>query len=72
MAKFTASQPTLPTDAESVDSRFMRRPVKGIGAQVSDTLTRPDTVIVVMLLSALIMLIMPWTFIISALVATDY
>ncbi len=72
MAKFTASQPTLPTDAESVDSRFMRRPVKGIGAQVSDTLTRPDTVMVVMLLSALIMLIMPWTFIFSALVATGY
>ena len=55
MAKFTASQPSLPTDAESVDSRFMRRPVKGVSAQISDTMTHPDTVLVIMLLSAMVM-----------------
>lgn len=72
MAKFTASQPSLPTDHEAVDSRFMRRPVKGVGEQIQDFLTRPDTVMMVMMMSAILLLIMPWTFILSGIIASLY
>jgi hypothetical protein len=72
MAKYTATQPSLPTDTESVDSRFMRRPVKGIGEQIQDTLTRPDTVMMFMLFCAALLILMPWTFIISGALASTY
>lgn len=67
MAKYTASQPSLPTDHEAVDSRFMRRPVKGVGEKVQDFFTTPDTVAVIMLFSAMLLIIMPWTFIFTGL-----
>lgn len=72
MAKFTATAPSLPTDDEAVDSRFMRRPVKGLSAQIQDFLTRPDTIMMSMLISACLMIIMPWTFIITGLAMSLY
>jgi len=72
MAKFTATQPSLPTDDESVDSRFMRRPVKGLGASIQDFFTRPDTIMMGMLMSAFLLIIMPWTFIITGFATSAF
>lgn len=72
MARFKAQQPSLPTSDESIDSRFMRRPVKGVGEQVRDFLTGPDTVMMIMMLAGLAMIIFPWTFIVTSLLAAIY
>ena len=73
MASFKASKPSLPSDMEAVDNRFIRRPVKGVGARTQDLLTQPNTVMMTMLMAAGLLLLLPWTFIFSApLVAIYY
>ena len=72
MAQFINTQPNLPTDQEEVDNRFIRRPVKGLGVRVQDFLTKPDTIMMIMLFCALLMIVMPWTFIFSGIIASTY
>ncbi|MBT28086.1 MAG: hypothetical protein CMO01_00385 [Thalassobius sp.] len=72
MARFKAKKASLPTESEAVDSAFMRRPVKGIGEQIQDTLTRPDTILSVMLFSAMLLVLLPWTFILTGFVTSAY
>lgn len=72
MAKLKTSTPSLPTDIESVDSRFIRRPVKGLSERAQDFLTQPDTVMAIMLMSAILMVILPWTFIYTGFLTAAY
>lgn len=72
MAQHKVSQASMPTSAEAVDSRFMRRPIKGIGETVKDTLTHRDTVMLVMIGAALLILILPLSFIMAGPIAAVY
>lgn len=72
MAQHKVDQASLPTSAESVDSRFMRRPVKGIGETVKDTLTHRDTVMLLTVGAAMLILMMPASFILAGPSAVGY
>lgn len=62
MALFKDPQPSLPTSSESVENRYIRRPIKGFGEQLRDTLTHRDTVMVIMLGAGLMTLVLPALF----------
>ena len=62
MARFVEKRPSLPTEDESVDGRFLRRPVKGRGDAIRDFLSRPETVMGAALFQVLLLLVAPWTF----------
>ncbi|MFX4300053.1 TraM recognition domain-containing protein [Pseudosulfitobacter pseudonitzschiae] len=72
MSRYKATRASLPTDDESIDSRFMRRQVKGLWERFQDSMTSPDMVMIIMLISAGAMVIAPWTFILTGLLATSY
>ena len=48
MALFKDSRPSLPTSSEAVENRYIRRPIKGFGEQLRDSLTHRDTVMMIM------------------------
>ena len=65
MAELSRSQPSLPQTAERVDSTDIRRRVRGPYAAFKDTMTRPDTVTVLMLLCVALTLAMPSLYILT-------
>jgi len=64
MAIFKESQPSLPTSSEAVDNRYIRRPIKGVGERVRDSLTHRDSVMMIMVGTALLTLVLPALFLI--------
>lgn len=72
MALFKDSQPSLPTSSEAVENRYIRRPVKGIGEQLRDTLTQRDTVMMIMVGSALLTLLIPAVFLLVVPISLTY
>ena len=72
MAKFTNTAIGLPSEQEEVENRFIRRPVKGAGANFRDTMTRPDMIMTVMLFSSVLLVAVPWLFIYTGIIASLY
>lgn len=72
MALFRDSPPSLPTSSESVENRYIRRPIKGIGERVRDTLTHRDTVMTIMVGTGLVTLLFPALFILMVPSALTY
>ena len=72
MAIFKESRPSLPTSAEAVDNRYIRRPVKGMGERVRDNLTQRDTVMMIMIGSALLTLMIPAVFLLVVPTSLTY
>jgi hypothetical protein len=64
MAIFKESQPSLPTSSEAVENRYIRRPIKGFGESLRDSLTHRDTVMMIMVGTALLTLLLPALFLI--------
>lgn len=64
MAIFKESQPSLPTSSEAVENRYIRRPIKGVGERLRDNLTHRDTVMMIMVGTALLTLLLPALFLI--------
>lgn len=62
MALFKDSRPSLPTSSEAVENRYIRRPIKGFGEQLRDSLTHRDTVMMIMVGTGLLTLILPSLF----------
>jgi hypothetical protein len=62
MALFKDSRPSLPTSSEAVENRYIRRPIKGFGEQLRDSLTHRDTVMMIMVGTGLLTLILPALF----------
>ena len=60
MAEDTGGLP--PDAAETVDGRFLRRPVRGPGARLREALARPDSVTLVLLGCAALVLAVPASF----------
>lgn len=69
MARFAETRPSLPTEDETVDGGFLRRPVKGRGEAVRDFLSRPETVMAAALFQALLLVVAPWTFVAALIFA---
>ena len=72
MAKFIESQSGLPTEQEAVDSKHIRRSIKGTGTQIHDMMTRPDSIMFVMLLLTILLVVIPWLFIYIGIMASSY
>ncbi|CAN0316344.1 unnamed protein product, partial [Chrysoparadoxa australica] len=72
MAGFKSKPPSLPTDSEAIDGRYLRRHIKGPWEQLTDTATQKDAVMIVMLLTALMTAILPMIFILTVPVTLIY
>lgn len=72
MALFKDSPPSLPTSSEAVENRYIRRPIKGVGEKLRDSLTHRDMVMMIMVGSALLTLILPAIFLLTVPSALGY
>lgn len=72
MALFKDSPPSLPTSSEAVENRHIRRPIKGFGEKLRDSLTHRDMVMMIMVGSALLTLILPAIFLLTVPSALGY
>lgn len=72
MGIFKDQRPSLPTSSEAVENRYIRRPIKGVGERVRDSLTQRDMVMMIMVGSALLTLILPAIFLLTVPSALGY
>ena len=72
MAADTGDAGLPPDAAETVDGRFLRRPVRGPGARLREALARPDSVTLALLGCAALILAVPASFVLAVPVGIAY